>query len=80
MDKKLKPPLIPPKEKLISPEEIQKMEKLGKKVLAVLAVSSYLVLLGINLIISIETLQEEKKTAKKYKKEQATDSNWDKNF
>jgi len=36
LDKNLKPPLIPPKEKLISDEEIKKMEKLGKKITTVL--------------------------------------------
>ena len=39
MDKQLKPPLIPPKERLISDEEILKMDKLGKKVITVLQVS-----------------------------------------
>ena len=39
MDKQLKAPLIPPKERLISDEEILKMDKLGKKVITVLQVS-----------------------------------------
>lgn len=43
MDKKLKPPQIPPKDRLISDEELKKMEKLGKKITAVLEVNLTLI-------------------------------------
>jgi len=57
----LKPPYVPPKEKLISDTEIKKMEQMNKKV--------------------YNEIEEEQKTnPKKYKKELASDPNWDKNF
>lgn len=42
LDKKLKAPLIPPKERLISEVEIQKMGKLAKKAITVLEVITFI--------------------------------------
>jgi len=61
LDRELKPPYLPPKEKLISDAEIKKMEQLNKKVY-------------------YEIEEEQKTNTKKYKKELASDPNWDKNF
>jgi cGMP-dependent protein kinase len=39
LDRELKPPYVPPKEKLISDAEIKKMDQLGKKVITELEVT-----------------------------------------
>lgn len=76
MDRELKPPYVPPKEKLISDTEIKKMEQMNKKVYNEIEVKKKYIERNIN-----DNVKEEQKTnPKKYKKELASDPNWDKNF
>lgn len=69
MDRELKPPYVPPKEKVIQDKDIAKLESEGKMVVNEVQV-------GFDSIIVCQAEQGQVK----YNKEKAKDPNWDKEF
>jgi cGMP-dependent protein kinase len=73
MDRELKPPFVPPNDKIINDKEIQKKELLAKSVVEEIKVKLYF----FN-IIKNDGIKEQKDII--YHPEKAKDQNWDKEF
>ena len=77
MERQLKAPYIPPKNKMISDMELKKMEALSKRAIDEIDVNN---IITIFLIIFKHQNEIAKGVFKNYKREQAKDPNWDKSF